>query len=243
MLRALALAVQRSSVSVVRPATAAACRFLHVRPSLVVPITRVYRVATFATVRETIEKNAVCPSHAFVRTQDLKPSKSTSGALVPVEEAQLPVSTVARDPYDGISQEPFPKEVAEALTAALTESDVEIKPDGQIYLPEIKYRRVLNRSFGPGGWALQPRGPTSMQDVRNGFFVFLGSFLLVFMCSHAGGSQNTISREYAMFCLGRFVSQARGEQQYFDSGALTYSTAAEAAKSNALVRCCKARGP
>ncbi len=29
-----------------------------------------------------------------------------------------------------------------------------------IYLPEIKYRRILNRAFGPGGWALMPRGET-----------------------------------------------------------------------------------
>jgi hypothetical protein len=30
--------------------------------------------------------------------------------------------------------------------------------DGVIYLPEIKYRRILNRAFGPGGWGLVPRG-------------------------------------------------------------------------------------
>ena len=31
---------------------------------------------------------------------------------------------------------------------------------GLVYLPEIKYRRILNRAFGPGGWALMPRGET-----------------------------------------------------------------------------------
>jgi hypothetical protein len=36
------------------------------------------------------------------------------------------------------------------------------------------------------------------------------------------------------------VSQARGEQQFFDQGGI--ATAAEAAKSNALVRCCKDLG-
>ena len=29
-----------------------------------------------------------------------------------------------------------------------------------IYLPEIKYRRILNQAFGPGGWAIMPRGET-----------------------------------------------------------------------------------
>ena len=30
--------------------------------------------------------------------------------------------------------------------------------DGLLFLPEIKYRRSLNRAFGPGGWALMPMG-------------------------------------------------------------------------------------
>ena len=29
---------------------------------------------------------------------------------------------------------------------------------GMVYLPEIMYRRILNQSFGPGGWGLMPRG-------------------------------------------------------------------------------------
>ncbi|KAI9764688.1 MAG: hypothetical protein M1840_008080, partial [Geoglossum simile] len=54
--------------------------------------------------------------------------------------------------FHGLSAEPFPKEVAEILTQPIPEGDVEVKPDGIIYLPEIKYRRILNRAFGPGGW-------------------------------------------------------------------------------------------
>ncbi|KAJ1569845.1 hypothetical protein HK096_000371, partial [Nowakowskiella sp. JEL0078] len=88
--------------------------------------------------------------------------------------------------------------------------------DGLLYLPEIKYRRILNRSFGPGGWALVPRSP------------------------HTVNAKN-ISREYALFCLGRFVSQARGEQDYF-GGEDALATAAEGCKSNALMRCCKDLG-
>jgi len=84
-----------------------------------------------------------------------------------------------------------------------------------IYLPEIKYRRILNRAFGPGGWGLIPRGPHTI-------------------------TAKNISREYAMFCLGRFVSQARGEQDYFSPDQLP--TATEGCKSNALMRCCKDLG-
>ncbi|KAJ3109789.1 hypothetical protein HDU97_000019 [Phlyctochytrium planicorne] len=117
--------------------------------------------------------------------------------------------------YRGASQEPFPKNVIEVLLQDIPEKDIEIKPDGMIYLPEIKYRRILNRAFGPGGWGLVPRGP------------------------HTIGNR-TISREYALFCLGRFVSQARGEQDYFSEDGLP--TATEGCKSNALMRCCKDLG-
>jgi hypothetical protein len=87
--------------------------------------------------------------------------------------------------------------------------------DGIIYLPEIKYRRILNRAFGPGGWGLAPRGETNI------------------------GSK-TISREYALVCLGRLVGIARGEQDYFDPSGI--ATATEGCKSNALMRCCKDLG-
>lgn len=89
------------------------------------------------------------------------------------------------------------------------------KIDGLIYLPEIKYRRILNRAFGPGGWGLAPRGEHTI-------------------------SPKNISREYALICSGRFVSQARGEQDFFDISGLP--TASEGCKSNALMRCCKDLG-
>lgn len=87
--------------------------------------------------------------------------------------------------------------------------------DGLIYLPEIKYRRILNKAFGPGGWGLAPR--TSVQV-----------------------DSKIVSREYALVCGGRLFSIARGEQEYFDPTGI--STATEAAKSNALMRCCKDLG-
>jgi Mitochondrial genome maintenance MGM101 len=52
--------------------------------------------------------------------------------------------------------------------------------DGLIYLPEIKYRRILNKSFGPGGWGLAPRSETNV-------------------------GPKVVSREYALVCLGRSV--------------------------------------
>jgi len=128
--------------------------------------------------------------------------------------------------FHGLSMQPFSEEAAKVLTAPIDINDVEIKPgsrstyiglivDGILYLPEIKYRRILNRAFGPGGWGLAPRSETSI-------------------------TPKTVSREYALVCHGRLVSVARGEQDYFDPGGIP--TATEGCKSNALMRCCKDLG-
>ncbi|BFZ54007.1 hypothetical protein PYCC9005_001038 [Savitreella phatthalungensis] len=145
------------------------------------------------------------------------------------------INTAMVDPTDGIdwsrsfhglSKQAFSTEICDVLLAPLEPSDVEIKPDGILYLPEIKYRRILNRAFGPGGWGLAPRSET---------FVSAGN----------------VSREYALVVHGRLVSIARGEQEYFpakdpDAGANKSQdgipTATEGAKSNALMRCCKDLG-
>lgn len=87
--------------------------------------------------------------------------------------------------------------------------------DGLLYLPEIKYRRILIKAFGVGGWGLVPNGPHTV-------------------------TKKNISREYALFCHGRFVSLARGEQDIFGQDNLP--TAAEGCKSNALMRNCKDLG-
>ncbi|KAJ8087933.1 hypothetical protein PM082_013484 [Marasmius tenuissimus] len=117
--------------------------------------------------------------------------------------------------YSGLSERPFPKEAADVLLAPVDPNDIEMKPDGLIYLPEIKYRRILNKAFGPGGWGLAPRTETNV-------------------------GAKVVSREYALVCLGRLVAIARGEQEYFDPSGI--ATATEACKSNALMRCCKDLG-
>ncbi|EGG24709.1 mitochondrial genome maintenance protein [Cavenderia fasciculata] len=123
----------------------------------------------------------------------------------------------SEEKFIGIAKEPFAKEINNILMGELDSQDIEIKPDGIIYLPEIKYRRILNQAFGPGGWALKPFGPPVVID---------GSLI----------------RPYALYCMGRYVSESLGEQPYVEGGHLSFATANEAAKSNALVRCCKDLG-
>ncbi|KAI1796106.1 mitochondrial genome maintenance MGM101 [Ganoderma leucocontextum] len=164
------------------------------------------------------------PSSSALQDVSLTPTNHTLASVVPLEFAES--ATIAGSPADpnapdwsksyfGLSTQPFPREVAEMLLAPVDHVDVEIKPDGLIYLPEIKYRRVLNKTFGPGGWGLAPRSETNV-------------------------GPKVVSREYALVCLGRLVGIARGEQEYFDPNGIP--TATEACKSNALMRCCKDLG-
>ncbi|KAI9178806.1 GCR1-dependent translation factor 1 [Blastocladiella emersonii ATCC 22665] len=135
-----------------------------------------------------------------------------SQTVSPLVASESSTFHMEADAFAGIATQAFPDAVVEILLAEVDPADIEIKPDGLLYLPEIKYRRILNRAFKPGGWALAPRGPHSM----------------------AG---RVISREYALYAYGRFISQARGEQEVFDEKQL--ATAMEGCKSNALMRCCK----
>ena len=82
--------------------------------------------------------------------------------------------------FHGLSKEAFSPEAAKALLAPIHPDDIEVKPDGIIYLPEIKYRRILNEAFGPGGWGLAPRGETIV-------------------------TAKSVTREYALVALGRQV--------------------------------------
>ncbi|KAI9797253.1 MAG: hypothetical protein M1833_005549 [Piccolia ochrophora] len=117
--------------------------------------------------------------------------------------------------FHGLSTEPFSKEASDVLLKSIPSGDIEVKPDGIIYLPEIKYRRILNQAFGPGAWGLAPRGETIVTG-------------------------KSVTREYALVVHGRLVSIARGEMDYFSSEGIP--TAAEGCKSNALMRCCKDLG-
>ncbi|KAF7368977.1 Mitochondrial genome maintenance protein [Mycena venus] len=147
---------------------------------------------------------------------DLKVGTETPPSTLP--DLTLPTDASATDwskSYAGLSQQAFSKEIADVLLAPLDPLDIEIKPDGLLYLPEIKYRRVLNRAFGPGAWGLAPRSETNV-------------------------GPKIVSREYALVCHGRLVAIARGEQEYFDPSGIP--TATEACKSNALMRCSKDLG-
>ncbi|KAL8723735.1 MAG: hypothetical protein Q9225_000030 [Loekoesia sp. 1 TL-2023] len=196
------------------------------------------RAATTATTpnvstqRTTPITDELQPAEEVVHAEDLTAGLSDKPIILDEKERQV---DWARS-FHGLSTKAFSKEAAEALLAPIAPEDIEVKPDGIVYLPEIKYRRILNKAFGPGAWGLAPRGETIV-------------------------TAKAVTREYALVALGRYqhslltyrlhveradastkrlVSVARGEQDYFSPEGIP--TAVEGCKSNALMRCCKDLG-
>ena len=137
----------------------------------------------------------------------------TVAAIAFTEEA---LQDYSLDSFKNASETAFSQEIAEILADPIDEQLIEIKPDGSCYLPEIHYRRILTKAFGIGGWSIIPRGAHSIQG-------------------------NVISREYALFANGRFLSQARGHATItgsFQNPAMC----TESVRSNSLMRCCKDLG-
>ncbi len=108
------------------------------------------------------------------------------------------------------------KEQEEILYAPVVDEQVEIRPDGLIYLPWMEYVTRLRNAFGMS-WTLIPYGPPK----KLGNFIHWGFWLII---------------------RGKPYGFAVGEQQYFENGRMTYGDALEGCKSNCLMRLCKGLG-
>lgn len=108
-------------------------------------------------------------------------------------------------------------EELEVLRAPVRSEIVEIRPDGIVYLPWMEYASVLNKIFGME-WVMIPNG----QPKREGNLILWGFFLII---------------------RGSLCAYSIGEQEYKPANfMMTYGDAIEGAKSNALMRNCKAIG-
>ncbi|KJX96415.1 hypothetical protein TI39_contig630g00008 [Zymoseptoria brevis] len=208
---------RRAGASIIASLSAASCRPQYFRRFITTTSARVQASPPPIPSASTSAANTAQVSHDLSPADESDPLRSLTDGLVdppPVLNEDEKQVDWTRS-FHGLSSTPFTPEQAEVLQAPLDFDDIEIKPDGIVYLPEIKYRRVLNRAFGPGGWGLAPRGETIV-------------------------TAKVVTREYGLVCGGRLVSIARGEQQYFDPDGIP--TATEGCKSNALMRCCKDLG-
>ncbi len=121
--------------------------------------------------------------------------------------------------FDGMAVAPFAAAEIAVLREPIDPNDVEIKPDGIVYMPGVFYRSRLSRAFGPGAWAIVPRGPARRMPKSGGeLVVFHG----------------------ALFIKGRFVAERVGHCMYYPNNAgMTYADAYEGSITDCLSRCCK----
>lgn len=144
-------------------------------------------------------------------------------ALARVEDAPLavPGEIPIRDRFHGASAQKFtPEQEAVLFAPPDPETELEIKPTafGEVYPPHHVIRKRLNRAFGAGGWAMVPAGA----PIKNADYV---------------------CQEWDLMAEGRYLATGFGEQKFqMGSNTLSFPTALEGAKSDALVRCCKGIG-
>lgn len=138
------------------------------------------------------------------------PVMSVDGA-----EPMVPDASV----YVGISSSAMNDEQRTVLLEPPTDAELEIRPDGIVYLSHVGYRRRLTAAVGPMGWAMRR---------LTGYWRMPGALLC----------------EFALYINGAFVSAAIGEGRYDpdDDWSPSFSDASESCRSNALVRCCKDLG-
>jgi hypothetical protein len=156
-------------------------------------------------------------------------AESTEVALIPPDTCSAPVgrhpiALVATLPpvspehvFDGLSLHALTDAQRGTLLAVVDPTTLDVLPTGEVYLPQVHYRRIFNAAFGPGAWGMMPLGDPLKQD-------------------------NTIIQKFALFVGGKCVAVAMGEQAYYPNGRMTWATAWEASKSNALMRCAKDLG-
>lgn len=119
--------------------------------------------------------------------------------------------------FDGGGMAPFSERICQILAAPVDHDAVEIKPDGIVFLPGIEWTRQLTRAFGAGGWCIMPRSPA--RTLRD---------------------NNIVTYHGVLVCHGRYVAEAVGECAYYaNNPTMSYATALEGAKTDAIGRCCK----
>lgn len=133
----------------------------------------------------------------------------TGGQLSPY---QVPI------PYASGGTLDLSKEQQAKLTRPVDPLQVEVRPDGLIYIPWGITARVFTEVFGAGGWALAPRTAPMEQD-------------------------SMVFAHMVMLVGGKFAGEAIGEQKHsIGYHKLSYAMAYEGAVSDAITRLSKRLG-
>ena len=96
--------------------------------------------------------------------------------------------------------------------------DIQIRPDGIVYLEQVFFRDRLNQAFGRGQWAIIP---VKDGTDESGMLYYLGE----------------------LYVRGNFVARACGSHRKQESNQIqSWADCYESAKSDCITRCCKDLG-
>jgi hypothetical protein len=122
--------------------------------------------------------------------------------------------------YERIGQLMVTPEQSKELEAPTDPEEVDILPDGSIYLSHEYYRRKLNKVFGHLQWTLAPGSGLTQRPATNEWY-----------------------QRWVLYVGGVYVSEAIASRAYQENNArMDLSDVAEAIKSDAIRRCCKDLG-
>ncbi len=145
-------------------------------------------------------------------------------ALRPVSELAPAPEQAPADPYLGASTLALTPDERKTLIEPLRDDEIKEFPAnagqraGLLYMDHVAIRRRLNKAVGPGAWALIPGG----DPIREA---------------------NYVCQRWRLYIRGSFVAEGFGEQAFrLGTNTLTFPTALEGAKSDALSRCVKDLG-
>lgn len=148
-----------------------------------------------------------------VETLPAEVKKEIAQRIVPIVSIQDEITKLI--PFAGTVE--ITEEQKRILFAPVKDENVEIRPDGLVYLPWPEYVTRLRDAFGIS-WAIIPKDMPRLE----------------------GGSMYWA---FYLIIQGKLAGFAIGEQAYIASNAqMSYSDASEGAKSNALMRLCKGLG-
>ena len=124
------------------------------------------------------------------------------------------------------------------LRVTATDDIIEIKPTGEIYVPAVYWRRVLNAVFDPFGWGMR-FGAVYFDLHEDGkSILYRNVFLMVARCPRCQRSMSAClcGVQAEPYC----ASEAIGAQEYHPNNKrMSLDDATEAANSNGIMRCCK----
>jgi hypothetical protein len=146
-----------------------------------------------------------------IRTEGLPPSPyaaTTITAVLPARTYERLGTIVLSPEQEALLDEPTP------------DDELDIRPDGLVYVSHEYVRRRLNKAFGRMGWSLIPGSPLTKRPNSNEYF-----------------------QRWLLMVGGVYASEALSSREYFENNSqMSIDDVAESIKSDALRRCCKDLG-